>query len=58
MMHKCYIVGLSRRLIDESNDSVSKSWIVYRHGIVAKLTSAAVNTTAEDLTIVDLIHVL
>src|SRR6218665_2268985 len=32
---KCYSV--SRSPIDENNDSVSKSWIVIRHGIVAKL---------------------
>jgi len=46
-MHKCYSV--SRSPIDENNDIVSKSWIIYRHGIVAKLTSAAVFTPAEDL---------
>jgi len=34
MMHKCYSV--SRSPIDENNDTVSKIWIVYRHGIVAK----------------------
>jgi len=28
--------------MNEINNIVSKSWIVYRHGIVAKLTSAAV----------------
>jgi len=39
MMRKCY--SASRSQIDENNDIVSKSWIVYRHGIVAKLTSAA-----------------
>jgi len=39
MMRKCYSV--SRSLIDESNDSVGRSWIVFHHGIVAKLTSAA-----------------
>src|SRR6218665_403515 len=46
---KCYSV--SRSQIDENNDIVSKSWIVsvYRHGIVAKPTSAAVNTAAETL---------
>ena len=37
--------------IDENNDIVGKSWIFYRHGIVAKLTSAAVFTAAEDLAI-------
>src|SRR6218665_491813 len=39
MMRKCYCV--SRSSIDENNYSVSKSWILYRHGIAAKLTSAA-----------------
>ena len=34
------------------DDIVSKIWIVYRHGIVAKLTSAAVFTVAEDLAFV------
>ena len=34
--------------MDDNNDIVSKSWIVYRHGIVAKLTSAVVFTAAED----------
>jgi len=38
MMSKCYSV--SRSLIDESSDSVDRSWIVLRHGIVKKLTSA------------------
>jgi len=36
--------------IDENNDIGSNSWIVYRQGIVAKLTSEAVFTTAEDIT--------
>jgi len=35
--------------MDVNNDIVSKSWIVYRHGIVAKLSSAAVFTAAEVL---------
>jgi len=35
----------------ENNDSVSKSWIVFRHGIVAKLTSAMEFFAAEDLVI-------
>jgi len=47
MMHKCYSV--CRSTIDENNDSVSKSWIVFRHGIVAKLTSSAEFSAAEDL---------
>src|SRR6218665_2996270 len=46
-MRKCYSV--SRSPIDENNDSVSKSWIVFRHGIVAKLTSAAEFFAAEYL---------
>jgi len=37
--------------MDEDNDIVSRSWIAYRHGIVAKLTSAAVFTAAEDLVV-------
>jgi len=47
MMHKCYII--TRSPIDENNDSVSESWIVFRHGIVAKLTSVAEFSAAEDL---------
>ena len=43
VMHKCYSV--SRNSIDENNESVSRSWIVFRRGIVEKLTSAR----AEDL---------
>jgi len=39
MMRECYSV--SRSLIDENNGSVDRSWIVFHHGIVAKLTSAA-----------------
>jgi len=35
MMRKCYSVNSS---IDENNESVSRSWIVFRHGIVAKVT--------------------
>jgi len=50
MTCKCYSV--SRSLIDESNDSVSKSWIVFSHGIVAKLTSEAEFSVAEDLAFV------
>jgi len=49
MMPKFYSVR--RRPIDENNDIVNKSWIVYRHGYVAKLTSVAVFTAAEDLAI-------
>ena len=47
MMRKCYSVN--RSPIDENNDSLSKSWIVFHHGIVAKLTSAAEFSAAEDL---------
>ena len=39
MMRKC--CSVNRSSIDESNESVRKNWIVIRHGIVAKLTSAA-----------------
>src|SRR6218665_1259699 len=39
MMRKCYSVN--RSSIDESNESVPRNWIVFRHEIVAKLTSAA-----------------
>jgi len=38
---------------DENNDSVSKSWVVFRNGIVAKLTSAAKFSTAEDLALLN-----
>jgi len=51
MMRKCYSV--SRSPIDENNDTVSKNWIAYRQGIVVKFTSAAVFTTAEDLSVVN-----
>jgi len=37
--------------MDENNDSVSRSWIVFCHGFVAKLTSAAEFPAAEDLAI-------
>ena len=37
--------------IDENNDIVSKGWIVYCHGISAKLTFVAVFIAAEDLAI-------
>ena len=37
--------------MDENNDSERKSWNVFRHGIVAKLTSAAELSVAEDLAI-------
>jgi len=47
MMGKCYSRSIGP--IDENNDIVSKSWIVYHHEIVAKLTSAAVFAAAEDL---------
>jgi len=36
MLHyKCY--SLSRSSIDENNENVSRSWIVFRHDVVAKL---------------------
>src|SRR6218665_2680131 len=37
--------------IDENNDSVNRSWIVFHHGMVAKLTSAAEFSAAEDLSL-------
>jgi len=37
MMRKCY--SESRSSIDENNESVSRSWIVFCHRTVAKLTS-------------------
>ena len=39
MMRKCY--NVNRSSIDESNESVRRNWIVFRHGIVTILTSAA-----------------
>ena len=45
MMRKCYSVGKSS--IDENNESLSRSWIVFRHEIVAKLLRR--NFAAEDL---------
>jgi len=41
--------SVSRSCIDENNDNGSRSWIVFRHGIVAKLTSAAEFYAEEDL---------
>ena len=49
MMRKCYSV--SRSPIDENNDSLSKSRIVFRHEVVAKFTSAAEFSVAEYLSI-------
>ena len=49
MMRKWHSVR--RSSIDENNDSVSKSWFVFQHGIVVKLTSAAEFSDAEDLTL-------
>jgi len=46
-MLKCYSV--SRSSIDEINENISRSWIVFRHGIVAKLTFVAVFSATEDL---------
>jgi len=45
MTRKCYSV--SRSSIHENNESVSISWIVIHHEIMAKLTSAAENSAAE-----------
>ena len=42
MIRKCQ--SESRSPIDENNDTVSKSWIVYRQGFATKLTYAAVYT--------------
>ena len=39
--------------IDENNDSVNRSWMVFHHGMVAKLTSAAEFSAAEDLSLLD-----
>ena len=47
MTRNCYSV--SRSLIDENNESVSRSWIVFHHGNVAKLSSGTEFSTAEDL---------
>ena len=51
-MIKCYSVN--RRPIDENNESIRIRWIVFRHGIVTKLTSAAEFSAAEDLTLREL----
>ena len=51
MMRKC--CSVSRSSMDENNESVSRSWIVFCHEIVAKLTSTAENSAAEDLAIYD-----
>ena len=47
MKRKCNSV--SRRWINEYNESVSRSWIVFRNGIAATLTSATEFSAAEDL---------
>src|SRR6218665_2505789 len=39
LMRECYSV--SRSLIDENNGNVGRSWIVFHHRIVPKVTSAA-----------------
>jgi len=44
MMRECY--SECRSSIDEN---LSRSWIVFRHEIVGKLTSAAEFSVAEDL---------
>ena len=48
MMRKRYIA--SRSSIDENIESVSRSWIIFRHGIVAKPNSAAKFSATEELT--------
>jgi len=40
--------SVSRSCIDENNDSVSRSWIVFHHGMVVKLTSVVEFSTTED----------
>src|SRR6218665_1409611 len=47
MMRKYF--SASRNSIDDTNESISRSWIVFRHGIVANLTFAAEFSAAEDL---------
>ena len=49
MMRKYYSVR--RSPINENNGRVSKSFIVFHYGIVAKLTSAAEFSATEDLAI-------
>src|SRR6218665_139020 len=51
---KCY--SISRSAIDENNDSVSKSWIVFRNGIVVKFTSAAEFSASEDLAFYEIVQ--
>ena len=51
VMRKCYSVN--RSPIDENNCTVSKSWIVLHHKIVAKLTSGA-----EDLSFIVWLNIL
>jgi len=48
MMNKCCSVSRNFRPIDENNDIVNGSWIVFRHGMVAKLTATAKFSAAED----------
>ena len=56
MIRKCYSV--SRILIGENNESISRSWIVYHNGIVAQLTSAAEFFAADDLALLLLLLLL
>jgi len=41
MMRKCYSVNRSSTDESRPNESGRRNWIVFRHGILAKLTSAA-----------------
>jgi len=50
---KCRNVSRPRSSIDENNENVSRSWIVFRNGIVAKLTSAEEFSAAEELVYID-----
>src|SRR6218665_1639392 len=54
MKRKCYSV--SRNAIDENNNSVSKSWIIFLRAIVAKFTSAAEFSAAGYLAITKISH--
>ena len=47
MMRECY--SECRSSIDEDSENLSRSWIVFRHEIVGKLTYEAEFSAAEDL---------
>src|SRR6218665_877422 len=47
MMKNCYSVR--RSFIDDNNDSVSRSLLVFRNKMVVKLTSSAEFSSAEEL---------